>query len=362
METPCYSAFGIYVNISDPQTAKRWLWSETDEYIFKMVLPIVLSVGVIGNLVFLFTVLRLKRMRTVTNIYLSHLAVADVLFLLVSCGVYTWTYFESPISHNTPLPSSFSCGFVFFVIYLCYFASVSIVTMVSVERYYAICSPIKHRTISSKSRTLKILAGLWFTASVLAAGSTPRFGRLKMGCLIWPQGDEFLNMPTHFYDCFKINRQLFLFSETIQGFSFLISFTISLFTYVNIILNLADRDVGIDTNDIITKQNKLVRNQVARMLIANGMIFFFCQSPYRVVSVNSIIQEFQGNDILNKDGLAAILLVVSRGLLFLNSAVNPYLYALTSSFYRHAFRQALCGTRKSRIEKAHTVSVSINYS
>ena len=360
----CYSEFKIYINLSQVEIAKRWLWGSTDEIIFKLLIPFVLSAGFLGNLVFLFTVARLHRMHTITNLYLSHLSVADILFLGLSCGAYTATYLNSPISHDTWIPSSFGCALVFFGIYLSYFASVEIVTIVSLERYFAICNPMRHRAMNGKSRTWKILACLWFSAVIFAVLSAPRFGQLKKGCLAWPDTDKFRHLPSHFHDCFKVNREWFLLSEAIQGLAFVISFALSLFTYINIILTLDNRQIiGDSQQDSVAKQTRGVRNQVAKMLIVNGVVFFICQTPFRAVSVNSILKELEGEDILNKDGFGALLLVVGRGLLFLNSAINPYLYALSSKFYRRAFRQALCAGKATRRESMMlTVSSSIRNS
>ena len=343
--TSCFSEDMNFI-LEDEIEARRWLWGSTDALIFKVVLPCIVSTCVLGNVAFLFTVIRLPRMNTITNLYLCHLAIADIFFVVFSAGSYTWVYSHSLISSDSPLESSIECYMIMFPVVLCYFASVEIVTLVSMERYYAICKPMKHRVIEGKSRSRKFLGCTWLLAAILSGICTPRFGSFKKGCLFWPDMEEFKHLSSSFQDCFKVSSEWFVLSETIQMLAFIIAFIASVFSYVNIIRALNDRDIDGDTKQELSAQNKSIRNQVARMLVINGAIFFVCQTPFRFVAVNSILQERQGAIVLNKDPLGSLLTVIGRALLFLNSSINPYLYALSSSFYRTAFREALCG--KSR--------------
>ncbi|XP_072046231.1 neuropeptides capa receptor-like [Amphiura filiformis] len=341
----------IVVNLTSEEAAMRWLWGNTDKLIITVILPCVVTIGVLGNLAFLFTVVRLKRMHTITNYYLCHLAIADILFLVVSAGLYIWVYFSSPITHDVPYKSSLGCCLTFFPIFLCYFSSVGIVTLVSLERYYAICNPIQHRAIQGMHRTTKFLASTWFVAILLAALATPRFGLLKQVCLQWPESEPFKHLADNYHDCFSVGPEFSVYPEVIQSLIFVISFTVSLFCYIKIVFALTHRSIeGDNTADNNVTQMQNVRNQIARLLILNGIVFFVCQAPYRVASVNNIIRIIGGEVILNKDG-AGTLLLVSRASLFLNSAINPYLYALSSPFYRSAFREALFGESNVKTRK-----------
>ena len=353
----CFSQ--LFINLTLQETAIKWLWGSTDKLVITIVLPCVVAVGVSGNLVFLFTVLRLKRMHTITNYYLCHLAIADILFLIVSAGLYVWVYVSSPITHDVPYTSHLGCCLTFFPIFLCYFSSVGIITLVSIERYYAICNPIQHRAIQGMSRTSKFLAGTWLIAVLLAVLATPRFGRLRKVCLHWPEVVDFAHLADNYHDCFPVGDEFFVYPEVIQSLIFVVSFAASVFSYVNIVLALTHRTIeGDNTEDNKALQTQKVRNQIARMLIVNGAVFFICQAPYRVASVNNIIRRLQSDEIiLNKDS-AGTLLLVSRALLFLNSAVNPYLYALSSSFYRCAFREALFGKPSVNIVKTGKATTS----
>ena len=61
---------------------------------------------------------------------------------------------------------------------------------------------------------------------------------------------------------------------------------------------------------------------------------------HRINSINRVVTAFFDESILSTDQIESID-IVGRVLLFLNSAINPTLYALSSRFYRQAFVEAV---------------------
>nr|XP_012134775.1 PREDICTED: cholecystokinin receptor type A-like isoform X2 [Megachile rotundata] len=116
--------------------------------------------SIIGNSLVLITLARNKRMRTVTNVYLLNLAVSDLL-LGVFCIPFT-------------LLGQVLKNFVFGVT-MCklipYFQAVSVsvgvwtLVAISLERYFAICRPLKSRRWQTQFHAYKMIAVVW-TASL----------------------------------------------------------------------------------------------------------------------------------------------------------------------------------------------------
>ncbi|XP_017752765.1 PREDICTED: cholecystokinin receptor type A-like [Eufriesea mexicana] len=116
--------------------------------------------SVIGNSLVLITLARNKRMRTVTNVYLLNLAVSDLL-LGVFCMPFT-------------LLGQMLKNFVFGIT-MCklipYFQAVSVsvgvwtLVAISLERYFAICRPLKSRRWQTQFHACKMIAVVW-TASL----------------------------------------------------------------------------------------------------------------------------------------------------------------------------------------------------
>ncbi|CAK9816450.1 Cholecystokinin receptor [Anthophora quadrimaculata] len=115
--------------------------------------------SVVGNSLVLITLARNRRMRTVTNVYLLNLAVSDLL-LGVFCMPFT-------------LLGQMLKNFVFGIT-MCklipYFQAVSVsvgvwtLVAISLERYFAICRPLKSRRWQTQFHAYKMIAVIWIAS------------------------------------------------------------------------------------------------------------------------------------------------------------------------------------------------------
>ena len=131
--------------------------------------PAVATIGSLFNLTFLFVVFKSKEMHTITNVYLSNLAVADTTFMVYNCVISVIEYLWSPLRNDRTFYRNgvVGCSAEQLVNYTMYYASLFLVAVVTFERYLAICHPLSHRRIASRSRTRKLSAGCWFIALLL---------------------------------------------------------------------------------------------------------------------------------------------------------------------------------------------------
>ncbi len=164
------------LNLTDVLAAKSYFYDPSEEFIIGVFYPITFSLGMIGNIAFLFVVFRIQRMHTITNIYLSHLAFSDIIYVGLN-GLIIYTYVLSPVRYNTFVTRYFGCFLLVFPIYTVYISSICIVTLVTFERYQAIVNPLGHRGLNSKSRTRKLLAICWIFSLFVSAGATPVLGK-----------------------------------------------------------------------------------------------------------------------------------------------------------------------------------------
>ena len=100
-------------------------------------------------------------------------------------------------------------------------------------------------------------------------------------------------------------------------------------------------------NQVEDNDSDKVRNQVARPLIATGIVFFICQLPYRLYALDDVIDDLFEVDFLDTQPKVTIL-VTGRLFLTLNSIINPYIYVFSCRHYRHAMKEAF-ESRSSRI-------------
>ncbi|POI19312.1 hypothetical protein CIB84_016943, partial [Bambusicola thoracicus] len=112
----------------------------TAEYQVVTILLVLLicGLGIVGNIMVVLVVLRTKHMRTPTNCYLVSLAVAD-LMVLVAAGLPNIT--ES--LYKSWVYGYVGCLCITYLQYLGINASSFSITAFTIERYIAICHPIK---------------------------------------------------------------------------------------------------------------------------------------------------------------------------------------------------------------------------
>ncbi|GAA6231882.1 somatostatin receptor type 2-like [Lates japonicus] len=98
---------------------------------------VVCTVGLCGNALVIYVILRYAKMKTVTNIYILNLAVADVLFMLglpfiaIQLALVHWPF--GPVL----------CRVVMTVDSLNQFTSIFCLMVMSIDRYLAVVHPIK---------------------------------------------------------------------------------------------------------------------------------------------------------------------------------------------------------------------------
>ncbi|XP_072039934.1 LOW QUALITY PROTEIN: growth hormone secretagogue receptor type 1-like [Amphiura filiformis] len=316
----------------------------SQRFMLGIVAPIITIIGLFLNLAFFFVLIRVPDMHTTTNFYLANLAIADCLFLIFSTVINMWQSMNMPITGAQPFQTDYGCGMFFWMNYLCYFASISFVTLVTLDRYTAVCHAIRYRRTSrTKIRTTAIAAAAWGVACVFAAGVLPNYIQVQRHCYRWPADEEFFN-GNGFSDVDVVN---FCYQSISIGISpaflviqivpFIIAMIASLYCYINIISKFSNSGSSARRESLRRqqKEHKKRRNQIALMLLVMASCFFICEVPFLVSSFIFTHELRSGTDISHET--KTILTIVSRIFLYLNSSINPLIYSAISPTYRRAF-------------------------
>ena len=181
--------------------------------------PVIAGFGLIINALFLTIILKTPNMRTVTNAYLASLSISDTIFLAIQASYSFIAWWLSPFEADVAFTKSGGCLFETFFIKITFFLSIFIVSVVSFDRYLAICRPLQHRIISGKSRTTKLIVACFITAAASAIPIVYLESNFEYYC--WERPDHLKDMPLVFGTCrpprgkTHLARQLKLYAQLV---------------------------------------------------------------------------------------------------------------------------------------------------
>ncbi|XP_072021920.1 growth hormone secretagogue receptor type 1-like [Amphiura filiformis] len=323
-------------------------------YVLKFYLsPLVALLGILMNLTFLFVLARVRDMRTVTNVYLGNLAVADAMFLITSAVdlLKTWQS-NTGLLLNHPYYTNAQCISFNLSIKLTFYGSVCMITLVAFERYMAICHPLKHRMVSGRRYTIMVTAVTWLVAVIMGTLGCLKTVRSNSFCNLWPPGlkeiaDVYIGDDQTV--CAPLSPVWEAVSDWMQSVFFIANLCLNIILYCSIIRRLGKRNFGGEGNQERERELQRVQNQVAKMLIINGVVFLILMVPYEINTFVKFIWTVTWH-LRSTEEATAIRNLEFYGtcLRFINSALNPIIYGLSNSRYRQAYRKAFGCARKER--------------
>ncbi|XP_064639576.1 somatostatin receptor type 2-like [Lineus longissimus] len=344
--TPLYTEITSDYNESDPNST-----AEYDDYggggmaidsIFldltaAIIYSLTCIIGIIGNSLVIFVVFRYAKMKTVTNLYILNLAIADVLFLIgiplmiVTMMVKTWVF------------GYHMCKIFFILTSVNWFTSMFTLTVMSADRYMAVCHPVtsmRYRTPMISKIVCVIVWGLSLLVMMpimLYTKTAPR-GENILACTIsWPSGQP---IPPD---------KAFIWYTFLLGFA-IPTALISVF-YFLVITRL--RTVGPVKK---SKERRRSHRKVTRLVLTVIAVYFFCWVPYWIFQVHLT---FASPSFGVNDSWKIYVFQVITILSYANSSLNPILYAFFSDNFRKSFLKAFKCAGAAEANSALTVETSV---
>ncbi|XP_015035281.2 trissin receptor isoform X2 [Drosophila pseudoobscura] len=162
------AAIDVIEDEEDAANASEYIFDRTDvRIIFITLYTIVFCCCFFGNLLVILVVTLSRRLRSITNFFLANLAFADfcvgLFCVMQNLSIYlieSWVFGE------------FLCRMYQFVHSLSYTASIFILVVICMERYFAIVHPITCKQILTAARLRMVIVTVWITSAVY---STPKF-------------------------------------------------------------------------------------------------------------------------------------------------------------------------------------------
>ncbi|XP_038067156.1 substance-P receptor-like [Patiria miniata] len=309
-------------------------------------------IGVLGNLLVCFVVLRVKFLHTMTNYLLVNLAVADMMACLESIVNGLIYYEDCKIIDYVPKTFGgrfFSCRFLqshFLEMALSY-ASAYNLCVVTLERYVALVHPLQYARKLTATR-MKTLIGLIWVISFLF--SLPLLFILKSS-----------NDPDG--TCSTIQYQDDAFRSFVRVYisvsSYLLPLTWMSWAYYQIQVTLKRQAKALNLQHARAAAYDLViaRQRLVSMLTIVFGALILLWTPLNITFLVCVHGAYRGQIPFCGSNGFKYFKAIAHVVFYFNSVINPIIYELKYKKFRQGLKVAFCCCRKSR--GANTVDIAM---
>ncbi|XP_040913288.1 cholecystokinin receptor [Toxotes jaculatrix] len=151
----CGNAFTLLI----PRRVRQ---RDEDHTVRILLYSLIFFLSVFGNLLIIVVLTVNKRMRTVTNTFLLSLAVSD-LMMAVFCMPFTLI----PNILKDFIFGAAMCKIVSYLMGISVSISTFSLVAIAIERYSAICNPLKSRVWQTRSHAYRVIAATWMLAFII---------------------------------------------------------------------------------------------------------------------------------------------------------------------------------------------------
>uniref|UniRef100_A0A8C8SK75 Growth hormone secretagogue receptor type 1 n=1 Tax=Pelusios castaneus TaxID=367368 RepID=A0A8C8SK75_9SAUR len=270
-------------------------------------------VGVAGNLLTVLILWRCRELKTTTNLYLGSMAVSDLIILLgLPLDLYR-------LWRSRPwIFGQLLCRLSQYTSEACTYCTILHITALTVERYLAICFPLKAKVVITKRRVKAVIGALWAFALLSAA---PFFFLVGV-----EQPD---NQTDFSRECKAVQSGLLAAMLWVTTSYFVLPVLC-----LNVLYGLIGRELWRNkvqargpTGTLREKRHR----QTIRILAVVVLAFVICWLPFhvgRIIFINT-----QNSRMML---FSQYFNIFALQLFYLSASINPILYNLISKKYRAA--------------------------
>uniref|UniRef100_G3SUW3 Growth hormone secretagogue receptor type 1 n=1 Tax=Loxodonta africana TaxID=9785 RepID=G3SUW3_LOXAF len=276
------------------------------------------AVGVSGNVVTVLLIRRYRDMRTTTNLYLGSMAVSDLLILL-GLPFDLYRLWRSRPWVFGPL----LCRLSLYVGEGCTYATLLHMTALSVERYLAICRPLRARVLVTRRRVRALIAALWAVA-LLSAGPF----LFLMG--VEQEDPDIYAVPSFF------SRECRPSPARLGALRIMLWVTTAYFFLpflcLGVLYGLIGRELWRNRGPLrgpAASGREKGHRQTVRVLLVVVLAFVVCWLPFHVGRIIYLHTEDTRTMYISQ-----YFNIVALQLFYLSASINPILYNLISKKYR----------------------------
>ncbi|XP_074510217.1 opioid receptor, delta 1b [Sebastes fasciatus] len=350
MALPQYSAFGAFGDFNDSVSTTPFNVSFTEDPLglpsnsnetiqaaardttsliiavcITALYSLICVVGLLGNVLVMYGVVRYTKMKTATNIYIFNLALADALatstlpFQSAKYLMGTWPFGEV------------LCKVVIAIDYYNMFTSIFTLTMMSVDRYIAVCHPVRALDFRTPAKAKLINVCIWILSSavgvpVMIMAVTKVTVEGNTACeLRFPK-------PEWYWDTvMKICVFIFAFVGPVLVITICYGLMILRLKSVRLLSGSKEKDRNM--------------RRITRMVLVIVAAFIVCWTPIHIFIIVKTMVDIDRKNLLV---VACWHLCIALG--YTNSSLNPVLYAFLDENFKRCFRD-FCLPYRSRLDQ-----------
>ncbi|XP_035667130.1 somatostatin receptor type 5-like [Branchiostoma floridae] len=279
---------------------------------------LVTAVGLVGNLLVIYTLLRHTKIKDATSYYILNLALADAFFMLgvpfisASSAMGRWVFGRA------------MCKIVLSMDAMNMFNSVFNVAVLSVDRYLAIVCATSRPDLRRPKVAAAVSLSVWAAAFLL---SIPVM-TVSTTVVMW-DGNYMcrLDWPA---------ENALIWYKVFTSYMFVIGFVVPLavisVSYILVVRHLKQNE---STHTQVARVASRTRTKVTHTVLAMIVTFVICWLPFHLCQLVNLIADLQPTSAV------AVVLHVTMVMSYANSCANPILYVFTSQKFRQSLRSAL---------------------
>ncbi|XP_052888683.1 prolactin-releasing peptide receptor [Anopheles moucheti] len=302
------------------------------QIVFCVLYSSIFVLGVFGNVLVCYVVFRNKAMQTVTNLFITNLALSDIL-LCVLAVPFTPSYtfmrrwvFGKLLCHTVPLAQGCSV-----------YISTLTLTSIAIDRFFVIIYPFHPRMKLSTCITIIVL--IWSFAIMV---TMPYGLYMRLHGVTFNGTDSTTNSTTnsamYCEELWPSEEMRKTFSIVTSILQFVLPFIIMAFCYICVSIRLNDR-ARTKPGSKTSRREEADRDRkkrTNRMLISMVAIFGISWLPLNVVNM---CNDF--NSDINSWRFYNLIFFIAHLTAMSSTCYNPFLYAWLNDNFRKEFKQVL---------------------
>ncbi|XP_032810811.2 neuropeptides B/W receptor type 1 [Petromyzon marinus] len=315
-------------NLSDPdvnisKVAMNATQQLEGQHNFYVVVPIIYSficaVGLLGNTAVIYVILRAPKMRTVTNMFILNLAIADELFTLVlPINIADHLLLEWPFGQAM-------CKLIVAIDHYNMFTSIYFLTVMSIDRYLVVLATVKSRSFTWRTYAVAkwVCGGVWALVSLVVLP------------FVVFASNGIVDSQRHTRCGLELPSPEAEWLRAVRTYTLIAGFVLPVTTICTLYTSMLRQLRGLRLSSNNARALDKAKRKVTLMVAVVLGVCLLCWTPYHLSTVVALTVDLNETPMV----IAVSYFIIS--LSYTNSCLNPLLYAFLDESFRRSFLKLL---------------------